>query len=48
MQVHVREEQFRAIEPHAMRHADVADVAAGPGRVDRLHHRLLRADALQH
>src|SRR5437899_3439329 len=47
VEVDVREEQLGTVELHAMRHADVADVAAGTRRADRLHHRLLRADALQ-
>ena len=31
-----------------MRHTDVTDIAARTRGVDRLHHRLLRADALQY
>src|SRR6185503_15597463 len=44
----VTEEEIRAIERDTMRHADVADRAARPRRHDRLHHRLLRPDALQY
>ena len=42
------EEQLLAVQLDLVRDADVAHVPAPPGRADRLHHRLLRADALQH
>ena len=38
----------RAIEYDAVRNPDVADRATGPGRGDRLFHRLLRPHALEH
>jgi hypothetical protein len=31
-----------------VQNTDVRNISAGAGRVDRLHHRFLRADALQH
>ena len=48
VEVDVGEEQFLAIEFDPVRDADVAHVAARAGGADRLHHRLLRADALEH
>src|SRR2546427_3336754 len=47
VQVDVAVEQLLAIEFDAVRDADVAHVAAGAGGTDRLHHRLLRADAVE-
>src|SRR4051812_43301275 len=47
-QTDVAEEQIRAIECHTVRHADIADRTARPRAPDRLHHRLLSADALEH
>src|SRR5581483_11302208 len=47
-QTDVPEEEVGAVERDAVRHADVADRAARPRRFDRLHHRLLRPDTLQH
>src|SRR5205814_161612 len=44
----VPEEEIRAVERDTVRHADVADRTARPGRLDRLHHRLLGPDTLQH
>src|SRR5579883_901018 len=44
----VREEQLLTVERDSVRHADVPDVAAGARRVDRLHHRLLRANTFQY
>src|SRR5436853_2691072 len=44
----VPEEEIRAVERDSVRHADVADRTARPGRLDRLHHRLLGPDTLQH
>jgi hypothetical protein len=48
MKVNVREEQLLTLEFHAVRNADITDVATWSGGADRLHHRLLRADALQY
>src|SRR5437016_722423 len=48
MKVNVGEEQFLTFEFHAVRNADIAYVATGPRGADRLHHRLLSADALQY
>src|SRR5947209_16313672 len=45
-QVHLGEEQLLAGQRDVVCDADVADVAAGPGGADGLHHRLLRADRL--
>src|SRR4051794_36595077 len=47
-QTDVPEEEIRTIERDAVRDADVADRTARPGRLDRLHHRLLGPDTLQH
>src|SRR5205807_7537624 len=47
MKVDVREEQLLTVEFHAVRNADIADVATWSSGADRLHHRLLSADALQ-
>src|SRR5262245_29562632 len=44
----VREEQRLAVELHAVRYADVAHVPTRARGPDRLQHRLLRADALEH
>jgi hypothetical protein len=41
-------EQLLAIEFDSMRYTDIADGTTRAGGTDRLHHRLLRADALQH
>jgi hypothetical protein len=46
VQVDVGEEQFLARQFDVVRDADVADVAAGAGGTDGLHHRLLSADCL--
>src|SRR5437667_141745 len=48
VEVDVREEQLLPCDLDAMRNTDVAHVSARVGVPDRLHHRLLRADALQH
>src|SRR6266576_5555540 len=48
MEVDVREKQLLTLEYHAVRNADIAYVATGPRGADRLHHRLLSADALQY
>src|SRR2546426_7039648 len=48
VEVDVREEQFLPLELDAVRDADVGDVPALARRADRLLHRLLGADALQH
>src|SRR4051812_27068529 len=45
-QVHLREEQLLAGQRDAVSDADVADMPAGTGGTDRLHHRLLRTDGL--
>src|SRR5260370_7856561 len=47
MKVDVREEQLLALEFYVVRNADIAYVAPGPRGANRLHHRLLSADALQ-
>src|SRR5258708_20029728 len=47
MKVDVREEQLLTLEFHAVRNADIADVATWSSGADRLHHRLPSADALQ-
>src|SRR6516165_10634583 len=47
MEMNVAEEQPLSIEFDSMRDADVTNVPARPGGTDRLHHRLLGADALQ-
>src|SRR5260370_12593305 len=47
MKVDVREEQLLSLEFYAVRNADIADVATWSSGADRLHHRLLSADALQ-
>src|SRR5438105_9336892 len=44
----VREEQLLAIERDPVRDADVAHGPAGACGTDRLHHRLLGTDALEH
>src|SRR5258708_38301330 len=46
--MNVGEEQLLAVELDPMRAADVAHGAATPSGLDRLHHRLLRTDTLQH
>ena len=48
MQPDVRVEQLLTIQRDTVWHADVSDASAGSGGVNRLHHRLLRADAFQH
>src|SRR5204863_7518642 len=48
VQVHVRVEQLRAGELHAVRNPDVAEGSARSRRVDGLRHRLLRTDTLEH
>src|SRR5712692_5463936 len=47
MKVDVREEQLLTLEFHAVWNSDIADVATWSSGADRLHHRLLSADALQ-
>src|SRR2546423_3373708 len=47
-QTDVPEEEIRAVERDTVRHADVADRTARPRRLDRLPHRLLGPDTLQH
>jgi hypothetical protein len=47
-QVHLGVEQFRAGQLDTVSDADVADVPAGAGGADGLHHRLLGADGLDH
>src|SRR5574342_545302 len=44
----VHEEERLCVELDAVRHADVANGAAGTGGADRLLHRLRGTDALQH
>ena len=46
VQVHVGHEQLLAGQGDVVADADVADVAAGPGGADGLHHRFLGADRL--
>src|SRR5258708_29934960 len=48
VKVNVSEEQLLSLEFYVVRNADIAYVAAGPRGADRLHHRLLSADALQY
>src|SRR5438034_6447548 len=48
MQMNVRIEKLFTVELDSVRHADVAHEAARAGGTNRLHHRLLGADALQH
>src|SRR3954471_15247504 len=48
VQVHLREEQLLAVEVDAVGDADETDVPAGPGGADRLPHRFLRPDTLEH
>src|SRR5882757_10278936 len=48
MQMDVREEQLLAVKRNTMRHADVTYVAARTRGGDRLHHRLLGSNTLQH
>jgi hypothetical protein len=48
MEVDVGEEQFDAVQGDVVGDADIADVSAGSGGVDGLHHRFLRADCLDH
>src|SRR5207244_4434832 len=48
VQVDGGEEQLVAGEVHVVTDADEADVAAGPGGADGLHHRLLSADGFDH
>src|ERR671911_2738456 len=43
----MREEQLLTIQRHSMRHADVTHRPAWPRGLDGLHHRLLRAHALE-
>ena len=47
MQMHLGEEQLLAIKRHTVRHANVTHVAARTCGLNRLHHRLLRANTLQ-
>jgi hypothetical protein len=47
MQMDVGEEQLLAIELDTVRDADIADPTAWADGADRLHHRLLRTDALK-
>src|SRR5215470_2315912 len=46
VQVNVGEEQLLPVQFHTVRNSDIGNVSAGAGRMDGLHHRLLRADAL--
>src|SRR2546422_10651755 len=48
VEVDVGEEQLLAVKLDPVRDPDVAHVAATASGLDRLHHRLLRTDALQH
>src|SRR5258705_1310806 len=48
MEIDVREEQPLAVELDSVRDANVAHGPTRAGGTDRLHHRLLGADALQH
>ena len=48
MEVYVGEEQHLTIQLDAMRDADITHRAALARGIDRLHHRLLGADALQY
>src|SRR5439155_10694367 len=48
VEVDMSVEQLLAIELDAMRHAHIADGAARKRGMDRLHHGLWRADALEH
>src|SRR5947209_18317408 len=48
MEMDVCIEQLLTVELDSVRHADVAHVPALASRTDRLHHRFLGADALQH
>lgn len=48
MQMDMREEQLLAVQFDAARGADIGGVAALARGMDRLQHRLLRADAFQH
>src|SRR5258708_3300103 len=48
MKVNVSEKQLLTLQFYVVRNVDLADVAAGSRGVDRLHHRLLSADALQY
>lgn len=48
VQVHLGEEQLGAIQRDVMGDPDVADVSAGTGCPDRLCHRLLGTDRLDH
>jgi hypothetical protein len=48
VQVHAEEEQLVAGQGDVVGDADVADVAAGAGGADGLHHRFLGADRLDH
>src|SRR6266436_4988842 len=41
-------EQLLTVELYSVRHAAVADVPTVAGSADRLHHRFLSADALEH
>src|SRR3954470_24524878 len=47
-QVHLGEEELEAVNRDAVADTDEADVSSGPRGVDRLHHRLLRADRFDH
>ncbi len=48
VKVDVSVEQLLAIKVDSVRDADVAHIAATASGLDRLHHRLLRTDTLQH
>jgi hypothetical protein len=48
MKVYVRVEQFLTIQFDSVRHADIADGTSRARGTDGLHHRLLRANALQY
>src|SRR2546425_174340 len=48
VEVDVSEKQFLTVQFHSVRHADVPHMAAFTRSMDRLHHRFLGADALQH
>src|SRR5439155_17632859 len=48
VELDVREEQLLTVERYTVRNADVTYIAAWARGIDRLHHRLLRANTLQH
>src|SRR5262245_56216375 len=48
VEVDVGVKELPAVELHLVRDSDEGDVAALPGRADRLHHRLLGPDALEY